>query len=74
MFSLMASLLFAAAFATAVTAMAVTFAAYKDKMFAALRMQPLHRQSVSWRTQPRRAARISWPGAVRQPRLNRAAA
>lgn len=72
MFSLMASLLFAAAFAAAITTMAVTFAAYKDKMFAALRMQPLHRQSASWRIPPRRAARPA--RAVRQPRLNRAAA
>lgn len=74
MFSLMASLLFATAFSTAIMVMAMTFAAYKDKMLAALKMQPLYRQPPPWRMPPRRAARTGGPYTLRPARLNRAAA
>ncbi|MBB4640519.1 hypothetical protein HNQ99_000807 [Rhizorhapis suberifaciens] len=74
MFSLMASLLFAISFAAAITVMAVTFADYRDKMFAALKMQPLHRQPALWRMPPRRPGRTGSPRVIRQPRLSRAAA
>lgn len=74
MFQLFASLLFAGAGATAILIMAVTVAAYKDKMIAALKMQPLSRQPAPWRTPPRRPARSGSTRVIRQLRPTRAAA
>ncbi|HKX23371.1 MAG TPA: hypothetical protein VJM81_08875 [Rhizorhapis sp.] len=74
MFQLFASLLFAGAGAAAILIMAVTVAAYKEKVIAALRMQPLNRQPAPWRMPPRRPARPGSTRVIRQLRLSRAAA
>lgn len=74
MLHILASLLFAGACTAAIMAMALTMAAYKDKMIAALRMQPLRRRPAPWRTPPRRPARFDSVRVVRQVQLSRAAA
>ena len=73
MYQLLTSLLFAGAFITAVTVIAVMFASHWDKMAAALMMQPVRRQPAPWRMPPRRPARSSSAMAKRSA-LSRAAA
>lgn len=74
MLHILGLMLFAGVAAAAIIIMAVTVAAYKDKMIAALRMQPLSNRPAPWRTPPRRAPRSGSPRIVWRVGLNRAAA
>lgn len=74
MLHILASLFFACACIAAIMVVAVTLDAYKGKMMAALRMQPLGRQAAPWRMPPRRPARSGSMRVVRPLGLNRAAA